>query len=98
MSLEFGLEKAGLFGIGMVLSPVGGDLGRAGAAAQSELQRFLADGLTEEEFEKTKNQAISRLVRRAETVSGKARLIGEAAVGLASSGLGRFPCVLPSVT
>jgi zinc protease len=76
----FSMERGGAFGAGAVLSPVGGDAKLALAAVRSELDRLRTEGVTEQELEKARNQAVSELVLGAETVYGKAGLIGKAAV------------------
>ncbi len=76
----FSMERGGAFGAGAVLSPVGGDIKQAQAAVRDELEKLRTDGVTEQEMEKARNQAVSELVLGAETVNGKAQLIGKAAV------------------
>jgi zinc protease len=80
MAVALGLERGGVFGAGAVLSPLGGDAVKTLAAVNAELERLRTEGVTEEELEKARNQAVSRLVLGAETVGGKAQLIGRAAV------------------
>ena len=80
MSMQFGLSHAGLFGAGAALSPLGGDTAKVLPALRVELERLRAEGVTEEEFEKARNQALNGLVLEAQTVSGKASLLGRAAV------------------
>jgi len=76
----YNLERGGAFAAGAVLSPVGGDTKQALAAVRSELEKLRAEGVTDQELEKARNQAVSELVLGAETVNGKAGLIGQAAV------------------
>ena len=80
MAVPFGLRHGGVFGAGAVLSPLGGDTVKALSGLRSELERLRKDGVTEQELEKARNQAVSRLVLGAETVGGKAQLVGRAAV------------------
>jgi zinc protease len=80
LAAPFGLERGGIFAAGAVLSPIGGDTQSVLAAVKSELERLRAEGVSQEELEKARNQALSELVLGAETVNGKAQLIGRAAV------------------
>ncbi len=80
MAVPFGLERGGIFAAAAVQSPLGGDAAKAKAAIQGELERLRKDGVTAEELEKARNQAVNELVIGAETDEGKAALIGQAAV------------------
>jgi zinc protease len=80
VAIQQGLSKAGGFGMGAVVSPFGGDLGRAQTVLRSELDRVLKDGITEQELNKARNQMINHLVSSTDTVEGKADLIGRAVV------------------
>lgn len=80
MAMAYGLRKGGLFGVGAVLSPAGGDTARVQGILQSEIARVIEQGVTPEELEKAQNQAVSQLVQAIQTDNGKATLIGRAAV------------------
>ena len=80
LARPFVLERGGVFAAGAALSPLGGDTQKALAAVKSELERLRAEGVTEQELEKARNQATSGLVLGAQTVEEKAQLIGQAAV------------------
>jgi len=80
MAMQHGLSRAGGFGMGAVVSPFGGDLGRALTTLRDELDRVLKDGVTNQELNKARTQMINRLVSSTDTVEGKADLIGRAVV------------------
>ena len=80
LAMQYGLKQGGLFGAAAVLNPIGGKPARTVSVLRSELDRLRKEGISEEEFEKARNQAVSGLVLGAETVFGKAQSIGKAAV------------------
>src|SRR5207247_3665444 len=79
-AMQYGLERAGGFGAGAALSPLGGGPARTLVALRAEVERLRNEGVNEEELDKARNQAVSRLLLEAQSVSGKAQLIGRAAV------------------
>jgi zinc protease len=79
-AMQFGLSRAGIFGAGAALLPLGGDTAKVLPVLRAELERLRTEGVTEEELEKARNQALNRLVLEAQTVAGKASLLGRAAV------------------
>jgi len=79
-AMQFTLSRAGLFGVGAALSPLGGDTARTLSVLRSEVDRLCAEGVTDEELEKARNEVRLGLVREAQTVEGKASLVGRAAV------------------
>jgi zinc protease len=80
MAVGFGLERGGVFGAGAVLSPIGGNPARVLPALEEEIERLRRGGVTADELDKARNQAMSQLVLGAQTVAGKAQLVGRAAV------------------
>jgi len=80
LAMSEGLRQAGGFGVGAALLPIGGDSRKAMALLKEEVERLRAGPPTEEELEKARIQAIRQLYFEAQTVFGKARLIGRAAV------------------
>ena len=79
-AMQFSAGRAGVFGAGAALSPLGGDTTKTLSVLRGEMERLCRDGVTDEELEKAKNLAGLGLVREAQTVEGKASLIGRAAV------------------
>ncbi len=79
-AVQFGMSRAGLFGAGAALPPLLGNTTRSLSVLRSEIERLRSDGVTAEELEKARTQAISGLIREAQTVEGKASLVGRAAV------------------
>ncbi|MGO8927215.1 MAG: M16 family metallopeptidase [Limisphaerales bacterium] len=79
-ALRFGLSRAGLFGVGAAVLPLVGNTEKVLPVLRVEVERLRAEGVTEEELEKARNQVQTRLVREAQTVAGKASLVGYAAV------------------
>jgi zinc protease len=79
-AIQFGFARAGLMGAGAALSPLGGDTARVTSVLRSEMERLRDEGATDAEVEKARNQLIQQLVLQAQTVEGKASLIGRAAV------------------
>ena len=79
-SIQFGLSRAGVFGAGAALPPLLGDTIKALAALREELNHLRTEGVTEQELERARNQEMRELVEEAQTVEGKASLIGRAAV------------------
>jgi zinc protease len=79
-AMQVGLSHAGLFGAGAAVPPLGGDTAKLLPVLCAELERVRAEGVTEEELEKARNQALNQLVLEAQTVAGKASLLGRAAV------------------
>jgi len=77
---QFQLARGGAFGAGAVMLPVGGDPARTMTALRDEFDRLLADGVTQQELEKARNQAMSRVVLSAQTVEDEASMIGRATV------------------
>lgn len=77
---DFELGRGGVFGAGAVLSPLGGDAEKTLTVLREELDRFRKDGVTEKELEKARDQAMSQLILEAQTATGRANLIGHAAV------------------
>ena len=80
LAVQFGLSRAGLFGAGAAVSPLGGDTAKVLPVLRAEITRLRAEGVTEDELEKARNQALDQLVLEARTVAGKANLLGHAAV------------------
>ncbi len=80
VAMQYGLARAGGFGTGAALPPLGGDPARTLAGLRAEVDSLVANGVTEQELEKARNQAISKLTLEAATLDGKARTIGRAAV------------------
>ena len=79
-AMQFGLARAGLFGAGAALSPLGGNPARTMTVLRQELERLREEGVTDEELEKARNQVLKQTLVEAQTVEGKASLIGRAAV------------------
>lgn len=79
-ALQFGLSRAGLFGMGAAVLPLVGNTAKVLPVLRAEVERLRAEGVTEEELEKARNQVQTRLVLEAQTVAGKASLLGHAAV------------------
>jgi zinc protease len=79
-ALQFAMSHGGVFGAGAALSPIGGDSARTLSALRAEIERLCAQGVTDAELEKACSQVGLTLLREAQTVAGKASLIGRAAV------------------
>jgi zinc protease len=79
-ALQFSMSHAGVFGAGAALSPIGGDPARTLSALRAEIERLCAQAVTDAELEKARSQVGVTLLREAQTVAGKASLIGRAAV------------------
>jgi len=75
------LEQAGVFGMGGLLRP-GVGLAAAEEAVVSEIKDLVANGVTDQELQKARNNLVAQSVRRRARVSGKARRLGYAAVVL----------------
>jgi zinc protease len=68
------MEIAGMFAVIAVPVP-GKDLGKIEAIINEEIERFLAEGPTEEELHRIKTARLSGMVRAAEVVGGKSDLL-----------------------
>jgi len=79
-ALQFTMSRAGVFGAGAALSPLGGDTARTLSILRDEIARLCAQGVTDAELERARSQIGLSLLREAQTVEGKANLIGRAAV------------------
>jgi len=79
LSGTFGLEQGGLWVLGAVVK-MGVDPADVEAALIGELDAVLADGITEQELEKARNQVGAKAVLERMTVGGKAQKLGFAAV------------------
>jgi zinc protease len=79
MGGAFSLEQAGIAGVGAVLAPLG-DTRKALADLQAEIERIRRDGITEEELEKARNQALLARIAQLSSVESKASALGNAAV------------------
>jgi zinc protease len=78
-AFDYILEQGGLFVLSATLKPeVAVDT--AEEALLDEVQHVLNEGVTGEELDKAKNQAIAEYVRESETVQGRAEQLGYAAV------------------
>ena len=75
----FLLEQDGLWVIGAVVK-LGVEPEKIEAAIIEELDALLAEGVTEKELQKARNQVAAKAVREKATVAGKARKLGYAAV------------------
>ncbi|MCB2153780.1 insulinase family protein [bacterium] len=80
MGAAFSLEIDGLAAVGAVLSPFGADKDGALTALREEIERLRAEGPTEEELEKAKNNALRDAVKSQMSISSKAQVLGSAAV------------------
>lgn len=78
--ISFSLEQDGILGFGAVLPPLGGDSKKVMKAVDSQIARVRAEGITEEELTKGKNQLLRNAVTQTLTVSSKATMLGQAAV------------------
>lgn len=73
-------ESDGLFALAAVLPPLGGDQDAALATLRAEMARIIADGPTDRELQRVKNEALRGLVTSHLSVESKAQLLGTAAV------------------
>jgi zinc protease len=80
LSLAFTLEQDGMFALGAVLAPLGGDADEALAAMREHVERVKAEGVTAVELEKARNNMLRDAVAGQLTVESKAQLLGEAAL------------------
>jgi zinc protease len=60
--------------------PAGGDVSKAEAAFDREIERMLKDGITTEELARARNQALADFWRGLTTIDGKAQALGTYAV------------------
>ncbi|MCK4999102.1 MAG: insulinase family protein, partial [Anaerohalosphaera sp.] len=74
----FNLAQDGLFFADATQGPQG-DLDIIEAAIWEQIDKIIADGVTEEELEKARNQKLKSVVTRNLTVTSKANLLGNAA-------------------
>ena len=66
----------------MIVVKLGGDPEKVEAALIEEIDKVLADGITERELQKSRNQVAVSTVLEQTTVAGKAQRLGYAAVVL----------------
>jgi zinc protease len=60
--------------------PAGGDLGRAEATFDEEIEELISAGVTQEELDRARNQALADFWRSLTTINGKAQALGTYAV------------------
>jgi zinc protease len=87
-SLHACVSAAGGFGAGAALSPFSNDSASTLSLIRDEITRACRDGFTGEELERARQQLSQEFMREAQTVEGKATLIGRAAV--LGSGVGEL--------
>jgi predicted Zn-dependent peptidase len=81
ISGAFLLQQDGLWAMGAVVK-LGVEPEKVEAALTEEIDALLAEGITERELLKARNQVAAKVVRERTTVSGKARKLGYSAVVL----------------
>ncbi|MCP4251461.1 MAG: insulinase family protein, partial [bacterium] len=81
ISGSFLLDQDGLWACGAVVK-LGGEPEKVEAALIEEIEKVLAEGITERELQKSRNQVAVSTVLEQTTVAGKARRLGYAAVVL----------------
>lgn len=80
LAAPISLEGEGLFGMGAILSPIGGDLAAAKKELDAQLYKLQTEGVTEKELTKAKNQALRSAIEGRGTAANKADRLGNALV------------------
>ncbi len=80
MPINLTMEHHGVFGVGAVLLPVGGQADKVRASIEAHVARLRAKPVTEAELTKARNQMLRNLVVENLRVNSKASSLGKAAV------------------
>lgn len=80
MNLSQSLEQDGMYAAVTFLTPTGGKFEPVIETVKSEMERARREPVTDRELAKARNQRLKAIVSQSETIEGKARLLGQAAV------------------
>jgi zinc protease len=79
-SASWSLEQDGIFGVGAVLAPMGGNPDKTLQEIRKQIERVRTEPVTEKELTKAKNQRLRSIVTQSLQVESKASMLGTAAV------------------
>ncbi len=77
---SWSLEQDGIFGVGAVLPPMGGNSDETLCAIREQIERIRIEPVTEKELTKARNQRLRAIVTQSLRVESKASMLGTAAV------------------
>ncbi|MEN6386615.1 MAG: pitrilysin family protein, partial [Phycisphaerales bacterium] len=78
----YSLQKSGSFGIEAVMPPKGGDPNKVMAVIDACMQKIRAEGVTQQELDKAKNQMLRSLITQNLEIENKAEALGTAIIDM----------------